>query len=91
MKLDRHFKCPKCKGRKFGSYQLADGSLERMCQEEVYRPGEEHELQIKTCGFTWNQKEDWKYEVIEISKTEESDSFQPYTNLWLSNLWLSRQ
>lgn len=51
-----HFTCPRCRGHEFGSYQLKDGTLQRLCHNRL-------------CSFTWHMSEDRRYGLFPVLGT----------------------
>lgn len=56
-KKRKGFACPRCGGGTFGSSQLADGSLERICHG--WRT--DAQFGAVSCNFIWHQRDDAKY------------------------------
>jgi hypothetical protein len=50
------FTCPRCGGHTWGSYQLQDGTLQRLCHGH-------------RCTFTWHEQEDRRYGLMPVTGT----------------------
>lgn len=55
-----HFTCPRCRGHEFGSYQLKDGTLQRLCHGRIGQ---------QSCSFTWHMDEDRRYGLFPVAGT----------------------
>lgn len=66
--LFTEFRCPKCDSTKFGGFPT------RLCTGGLLQidPKDRRVIPV-SCGFSWEETEDWKYHRLVVTRTDPGD------------------